>query len=615
MPPLTSIRFNVIFIIVLLMVIPVLIIGSVGILYYRDVVRQHIWNDNLAQAKAISALTTNYVDLGVNYLNSIAARPLVISAIEKGDSSFLNASTHYAAVESLVFDSAFITDASGTVLSYTSMKSGYPYSGEVGKNFDNKQYVRQVLNTSSPYVSDGMKNEVDGHTTVYVGVPIKDFNDSTIGAFVATMDLGNYTNLIVGTQVSHSQYIYAVNKTGHVMVHTNKSYMGNMTDFSTLPAVQDVINGRSGIVEQEFPFENDVRLVAYAPVAKYGWGVVVATPVEVAYQPITQFTWYFIAFLIALIIIGGILSVKFGDYITRPILNMSDATAKIPQVSPKMIEPELPLRRKDEIGNLARAILSMANMIKMDRDAIISAGNKLEKEKERAEEEKQRAELYVDIMGHDINNLNQATLANLEIIKATSNLTDNQKEMIGSAISSVMSSAGIINNVRKLQKITGEELHVEKVDIDSLIQECIKEAYHPDGKTVVIRYTSEKGRCVIGTPLLKEVFCNLIDNSIKYSKDEVEIDIQVKETQIGGKKVYEVSVSDSGYGIPDEIKQKLFQRFQRGTAKAHGKGLGLYIVKRLLEKFGGSIQIKDRIPGDYSQGTTFIITLPVAEDS
>jgi signal transduction histidine kinase len=302
-----------------------------------------------------------------------------------------------------------------------------------------------------------------------------------------------------------------------------------------------------------------------------------------------------------------------GNYIAEPLVRIDRATTKITDGGLDKLGQSLPLKRKDEIGHLARSVLSMAKTIRSDREHIISAKDRAEVEKERAEEEKQRAELYVDLMGHDINNLNQSILANLETIQMGDNLTDGQKTMVANAITSVMSSAGIIDNVRKLQKITGEELHVERVDIDPMIQACINETHRPEGKKVVIRYTPKNGLYVVGTPLLKEVFCNVIDNSIKYSGDEVEIDIQVAEKQLSGRRVYEVSVSDNGYGIPDEIKPKLFQRFQRGTTKAHGKGLGLYIVKKLLEKFGGSIQIRDRIPGDHTQGSTIVITLPVAE--
>jgi signal transduction histidine kinase len=81
---------------------------------------------------------------------------------------------------------------------------------------------------------------------------------------------------------------------------------------------------------------------------------------------------------------------------------------------------------------------------------------------------------------------------------------------------------------------------------------------------------------------------------------------------LGGKKYYEVSISDNGPGIPDELKAKLFRRFQRWTTRAQGKGLGLYITKMLVERFGGKACVEDRIPGDHTKGSKFIILLPAA---
>lgn len=119
---------------------------------------------------------------------------------------------------------------------------------------------------------------------------------------------------------------------------------------------------------------------------------------------------------------------------------------------------------------------------------------------------------------------------------------------------------------------------------------------------------------VMGVPILKEVFCNMINNSIKYSGPDVTVDIIPGESAIMGKKFYSIVIADNGIGIPDEVKVKLFRRFQRGTTKAHGKGLGLYIVRSLLEKFNGSVKVEDRVPGDYSKGTKFTVILPAASE-
>lgn len=77
-----------------------------------------------------------------------------------------------------------------------------------------------------------------------------------------------------------------------------------------------------------------------------------------------------------------------------------------------------------------------------------------------------------------------------------------------------------------------------------------------------------------------------------------------------GREFYKICVEDNGDGVPDEKKQTIFQRFERGTKKAHGKGLGLYIVKMLVEKYGGEIWVEDREKGEYSKGARFCFTIP-----
>jgi len=231
----------------------------------------------------------------------------------------------------------------------------------------------------------------------------------------------------------------------------------------------------------------------------------------------------------------------------------------------------------------------------------------------RLREAKNQAELYLDIMGHDINNLNQVALANLDLIKDDENLTADQREALTNSLNSVRGSAAIIDNVRKIQAITHEKLAMHREDIDEMIQGCIVEAPKPAEYAVKINYTPRKGCMIMGTALMKEVFCNIINNSIKHAGKDVTIDIQLDETLRAGKKFYEVSIADSGPGIPDELKPKLFARFQRGDTKAHGKGLGLFIVKSLVETAGGNVTIEDRVPGDYTQGTRFIVSLPASE--
>lgn len=69
-------------------------------------------------------------------------------------------------------------------------------------------------------------------------------------------------------------------------------------------------------------------------------------------------------------------------------------------------------------------------------------------------------------------------------------------------------------------------------------------------------------------------------------------------------------VEDDSPGIPDAQKDKIFGRFRRGDTKASGKGLGLYLVKTLVEGYHGRVWVEDRIKGDHTKGARFIVMLP-----
>jgi signal transduction histidine kinase len=602
-----SIKFQAMVLLALALTIPVIIVGSAGFIYYRDVIKQNIWDDSLAQAKAISMLTDTYVGMGKTYLESIADRPLVIKALEDNNQSFLNYTTEYTVNNSHQFNEAYITDISGKIISC------YPRSDLTGKNVISEPLISDVIKTDKPSVSDGMRNDITGMPTVYIGIPIDDESGNVLGALVGGMDLKRYSSAVVDTQVINAQYIYLVNKTGHVMLHNNQSYMNAMADFSGIRSVQKVINGEEGIDEQYFPPEKDLRLESYSPITDYGWGVVVSLPVDIAYKPINDSTSWFLGFTLVLLVFSLILAIIVGGYIVDPLVRISNATKEIPEGDIQKYAGIMPLKRMDEIGELARSVLDTSNIIKTDRERILKSKNDAELARAHAEEERKRSDFYVDVMGHDINNLNQAALLNIEALQADKALTNEQRTLIDNALTAVLGSAGIIENVRRVQQITSEDLHLEKVDLDKSISQCIKDARRPADKMVVINYDPKEGRLVVATPLLKDVFGNLIDNSIKYSGSEVTIDINVKESYQNGEKYYDIEIADNGNGIPDSLKQKIFRRLWRGTTRATGKGLGLFIVKTLIERFGGSVTVEDRIPGDHTKGSRFIVRLPAYE--
>ncbi|WP_424357155.1 cache domain-containing protein [Methanocella sp. MCL-LM] len=589
-----SIRTQAIIILIVVMVLPIILIGTISTIYYRDLIRQNIWEENLDQAKTIASFSSHYIDSALLYIESQASRSSIFAATDTEDREFLN-DTLRQIQSSGIFYNVYVTDASGTVI------TSYPYNVS-GRDDSDKPWVRAVLGGKSGYVSNAVRSPVTGMPTVYVSAPIVQ-NATLRGVMVGSLDLYYYSNYILSPNTTGSKYIYIVNKTGHVILHTNRSYMDVMLNMSDYAGVAQVLRNEEGIIEQYSHREGEYKLASYSPIPKYEWGVLVSMPVNVAYGPINNATLWYAVFTILMVLIAVAIAWVASSSIVDPVLHMTKATRKMPYGEYKQ---DLPLDRRDEIGDLARSFDHMAGDIRDSQHNMIAA-------RDRAEDEKTRAELYVDIMGHDINNLNQTALTSLELVELNQKLPPDDRTLITRAITSIRGSAGIIDNVRKIQQITSEELHLENVDIDDLIRRSIAEAPRPQGKSVIINYRPKPGMITRGTPLLKEVFSNILGNSIKYSGREVTIDIDTREIVENGIISYAVAIADNGYGIPDDVKPRLFRRLERGTMTGSGKGLGLYIVKMLVERFGGTVSVTDRVPGDYTKGAKFTVRLPAAK--
>jgi signal transduction histidine kinase len=106
---------------------------------------------------------------------------------------------------------------------------------------------------------------------------------------------------------------------------------------------------------------------------------------------------------------------------------------------------------------------------------------------------------------------------------------------------------------------------------------------------------------------------NLVSNAIKHTGDRADINIGLDLVNDNGGKYCRVSVEDNGPGIPDDFKGVIFNRVLKGTSKARGMGLGLYLVKSLVGSHGGRVWAEDHVTGDHTKGVRFVVMLPAVE--
>ncbi|BBL69150.1 hypothetical protein MchiMG62_23310 [Methanoculleus chikugoensis] len=216
----------------------------------------------------------------------------------------------------------------------------------------------------------------------------------------------------------------------------------------------------------------------------------------------------------------------------------------------------------------------------------------------RLEEAHREANLYLDILTHDIRNADN--VANIYAELLDERLSGKEREYLLKLRAGIRKSIEITANVATIRKIRESRTVLLPVDLDGVIREEI--ARYPETR---IAY---EGSCVtvLVDGLLSEVVTNLIGNAVKHGGPDVEIEILVEDAEEG---TVQVTVADTGPGIPKEIREAVFARFGQESSQ----GLGLSIVRMLVERYGGRVWVEDRVPGHPEEGAAFRFTLRQAD--
>ncbi len=246
---------------------------------------------------------------------------------------------------------------------------------------------------------------------------------------------------------------------------------------------------------------------------------------------------------------------------------------------------------------------------------ILSVGNDIT-ERVKAEQSlkvaKMQAELYLDLMGHDINNMHQVALGYLELARDMDG--EGRGKFLDKPMEVLRRSNRLIQNVQKLQKLRDGVFRTGRVDLAVVLREVLSQYDRMHDKAIALDLKGGGPYTVMANELLHDVFANIVDNAIKHANGDTP-DIRISLDTVGdnGLRYHRVAVEDKGPGISDDLKDKVFNRMLRGTTRAKGMGLGLYLVKSLVDSYDSRVWVEDRVPGDHTKGARFIVMLPAVE--
>ena len=218
---------------------------------------------------------------------------------------------------------------------------------------------------------------------------------------------------------------------------------------------------------------------------------------------------------------------------------------------------------------------------------------------------------FIDAVTHEL----KTPIASLKLYLQTLNRRDVQgpqrQEFYATMMEDVDRLDRLINqllDVARLQRDRQDLDAKEWVSLRELVEECVSRlAKQHSVSTDLFRMEIEDCQVLAHRIDIDVLLGNLLDNAIKYSAQDPEIEIRI--TFQNGSAL--IAISDNGQGIPRHLRRKIFWRFYRAgdelERRKPGVGLGLFLVRSIVERLKGSIAVSERIE---QPGATFLVTLP-----
>ena len=234
-----------------------------------------------------------------------------------------------------------------------------------------------------------------------------------------------------------------------------------------------------------------------------------------------------------------------------------------------------------------------------------------------SDDQLERDDLLSNLLIHDLNQI-------LQNIRTSSELTDlyindpklsyKVKGLIETIKQQATRGFRLISNVHKLSQLEKDQLNLHKIEVCNLLETAINFVKTPLQGNINFNINFPFTEYyVFANILLQDIFENLLVNAVVHNKNTItEISIKVSELRKAKKKYLKMEFMDNGIGIDDVRKKNIFKLKRINLNKGKSMGFGLFLVKNLVDSYKGEIWVEDKVKGDYSKGSNFILLIPKA---
>ncbi|MEP6683835.1 MAG: ATP-binding protein [Parafilimonas sp.] len=360
------------------------------------------------------------------------------------------------------------------------------------------------------------------------------------------------------------------------------------------------INNLQKVITYQGP-EGFPVMASAAAVPGTRWVVLVGLSKDMVTKTAREFL-YIVLIIGAILLAAGIISAWFmSRYITTPLKQLTTAANGMASGD---YEVSIDVNRKDELGVLANAFNRMATEVQQTQQA-------LEKKVEERTSELQTTNEELKSFSYSVSHDLHAPLRKIKnYVQLLTTRNNHRMDEEGARFLQVIQKNTVrmeqlIDDILNLSRIGKAPLVIKETDMTALVHSVVDDSALSENDPSIIKISSLHA-AVCDSSLLRQVWTNLFSNAVKYSQHATPRRIIIDSREDSHEIIY--SIQDNGVGFDAGYSAKLFTAFERlhSDKEFQGTGIGLALVKRIIEKHNGKVWAKSAL----NQGATFYFSLP-----
>ena len=471
-----------------------------------------------------------------------------------------------------------------------------------GRSYFGRVYLVQ---SSEPYMT--------------MAVPIEEFKGTVIGVLQAEVNLKYVWDVVSAIKAGKAGYAYAVSRSGDLIAHPDNALVLQGRNVAQLEQVQAAFRSTAGDQGMKLTAARNLRgkevISSFALIPRLDWAVFIERPADEAYDAL----YASLLRTSTLLLIGLAMAVLASYFVARRVLRPLRALGEgVTRIGSGDLGFRVNLKTGDEIETLAEQFNKMTGALQEAynrlEDKVAERTRELVTANEKLKELDKLKSDFLSNVSHEL----RTPLTAIEGLAAnmldgiTGTLNEKQIEYLTDVKASSDRLARLIEDLLDLSIIAAgrAEMRPATISLDALLREVAfgLRTMATNKLTNLELDSPEPGLSVwADRDRIAQVLTNLIGNAIKFAPPEGKVIVSAHRNGGGWA---QVSIADTGPGIPPEEVKNIFDEFYQvtrpGKEKSLGVGLGLAISKKLVAMHGGKIWVESEI----GKGSKFHFTLP-----